>query len=100
MNSTSRREFLQAALATLAATKLGATALAFQEDSPEGVPTRPLGKTGENISIIGLGGYHIGTAEESEAISIMHEAIDNGLTFFDNSWDYNNGQSARRIFLA
>ncbi len=93
MNQFDRRQFLQSAAASLAAAGFGAWALAEQQDSPAGLPTRPFGKTGERIPIVGLGGYHIGTAEEQEAIAIMHEAIDNGMTFFDNSWDYNNGRS-------
>ncbi len=65
-----------------------------QEDSPAGIPTRPLGKTGERVSIIGLGGWDIGAVkDENEAIAIMHEAIQEGLTFFDNCWEYHNGRS-------
>ncbi|MHC4178011.1 MAG: aldo/keto reductase [Planctomycetota bacterium] len=93
MNEANRRRFLKAAAGWLAAAKLGSDALAEQKESPAGVPTRPLGKTGERVSIIGLGGYHIGTAEEKQAVAIMHEAIDQGITFFDNSWDYHDGGS-------
>jgi len=93
MNETNRRRFLRAAAGCLTATGLGAKVLAEQRDSSAGIPTRPLGKTGERVSIVGLGGYHIGTAEERDAIAIMHEAIDQGMTFFDNSWDYHNGGS-------
>ena len=93
MNDLDRRRFLKASLASLTAAGLGATGFAEQEDSPAGIPTRPLGKTGERVSIVGMGGYHIGTAEEKDAIAIMHEAIDEGMTFFDNAWDYHNGGS-------
>jgi len=93
MTETDRRAFLKTAAASLAAAASGSTVLADQQDSPAGIPTRPLGKTGERVSIIGLGGWHIGTAEEREAIAIMHQAIDEGVTFFDNSWDYHNGRS-------
>ena len=58
---------------------------------------RPLGKTGEMVSAIGLGGSHIakpGVSHE-EALRLMHEAIDCGITFMDNSWDYNEGRSER-----
>ena len=60
---------------------------------------RPLGRTGETVSCIGLGGSHIGkaTVSDAEAIRIMHEAIDRGITFMDNSWDYNEGRSERRM---
>ena len=88
-----RREFLKAATATLAWGGFGAQALAMQDDGDGGIATRPLGRTGERVPIVGLGGYHIGVPEEKEAISIMHEAIDQGMTFFDNAWDYHDGGS-------
>jgi len=94
MKSTNRREFLKAAAAGLAVTGAGATVLAAQQDGPAGLPTRPLGKTGEKVSIVGLGGWHIGNADSRrEAVSIMHQAIDNGMTFFDNAWEYHQGKS-------
>lgn len=63
-----------------------------------GFPTRLLGKTGERVSILGLGGSHIGKVEnEQESIRIMRSAIDRGLTFMDNSWDYNDGDSEIRM---
>jgi len=63
------------------------------------MPTRPLGKTGELVSALGLGGAHIGKPElrSQEAIGIIRAAIDHGLTFMDNSWDYNKGQSEIRL---
>jgi aryl-alcohol dehydrogenase-like predicted oxidoreductase len=63
------------------------------------VPTRPLGRTGEKVSMIGLGGSHIGKPKlsDSEAVRIIRTAIDNGLTFMDNSWDYNDGVSETRV---
>jgi predicted aldo/keto reductase-like oxidoreductase len=71
------------------------TLLAAQQDTGEGLPTRPLGTTGERVSILCLGGWHIGQCGkvdgEPEAIGMMHEAIDEGLTFFDNAWDYHDG---------
>ncbi len=59
------------------------------------VPSRKLGRTGEKVSAIGLGGYHIGKPElqDAESIRIVRTAIDNGITFLDNSWDYNSGRS-------
>src|SRR5262249_39728407 len=59
------------------------------------IPTRPLGKTGVNVSIICLGGWHIGQPAigDAEAERIMHAAIDEGVTFFDNAWDYHDGRS-------
>jgi uncharacterized protein len=93
MDICNRRRFLQAAVASITAAGLRSEILAGQLPSPASVPTRPLGKTGQQVSIVGLGGYHIGTVAESLAISIMHEAIDGGMRFFDNSWDYNGGRS-------
>jgi aryl-alcohol dehydrogenase-like predicted oxidoreductase len=80
-------------MAALAAGGFGAQALAVQRESDAGIPTRPLGRTGEHVPIVGLGGYHIGNPDETRAVRIMHEAIDEGMTFFDNSWDYHNGGS-------
>src|SRR5579883_92289 len=57
-----------------------------------GVPTRLLGRTGEHVSILTLGGWHIrAIKDDAEAIRVMHTAIAEGLTFFDNSWDYHDG---------
>jgi predicted aldo/keto reductase-like oxidoreductase len=62
--------------------------------SGTGLPNRPLGKTGVNVSILCLGGWHIGSVkDEQEAIKIMHAAIDEGVNFFDNAWDYHDGGS-------
>jgi len=63
------------------------------------VPTRTLGHTGVQVSCIGLGGSHIGKSDLSsqEAITIMRTAIDSGLTFMDNCWDYNDGESETRM---
>src|SRR3954468_5254560 len=62
---------------------------------PGEMPVRLLGRTGERVSILGLGGSHIGTADltTSEAVRIIRSALDRGLNFMDNSWDYNDGQS-------
>ena len=61
-------------------------------------PTRTLGRPGEKISIVGLGGYHIGMqSDEQESIRIIRTALDAGMNFLDNCWDYNNGQSEIRM---
>src|SRR5262245_31139178 len=89
-----RRDFLQTA--AVAGAALGVTGLAsgVEDASDKGVPTRPLGKTGVNVSIICLGGWHIGNVKDrKEAVKIMHAALDEGLTFFDNAWDYHDGGS-------
>ena len=64
-----------------------------------GIPYRELGRTGERVSAIGLGGWHLGLPGVSEqlALRIVRRAIDEGITFLDNSWDYNGGASERRV---
>src|SRR5271157_402849 len=62
------------------------------------IPYRTLGHTGEKVSIIGLGGFHIGTQNnENDSMRIIRTAIDNGVNFMDNSWDYNDGVSEIRM---
>jgi len=69
--------------------------------SKPGVPYRTLGCTGEKVSIVGLGGAHIGMqADENDSIRIIRTAIDNGINFMDNSWDYSNGNSEIRMGMA
>jgi len=60
---------------------------------------RDLGRTGVKVSAIGLGGSHIGKSKLStrEAVRLIQTAVDHGLTFMDNSWDYNDGESERRM---
>lgn len=93
-NDESRRDFLQATLA--GATALGAGALSGKagDEAGKGIPTRTLGKTGAKVSIIGVGGHAIGTIKTKEdSIKLMHAAIDEGVTFMDNCWDYHDGKS-------
>jgi len=87
-----RRDFLKyGALASAAALSLRSDSA---NSNADGIPKRTLGKTGEQVSCLCLGGWHIGSVkDESEAIRIMHSAIDEGLTFFDNAWDYHEGGS-------
>jgi predicted aldo/keto reductase-like oxidoreductase len=60
---------------------------------------RELGSTGQQVSAIGMGGYHIGKSglSEADSIRLIHAAIDRGITFMDNSWDYNGGESENRM---
>ena len=62
------------------------------------LPTRPFGRHPDRVSIIGLGGGHLSrpTVTDQEAERIIRTALDNGVTFFDNSWDYGDGVSERR----
>jgi aryl-alcohol dehydrogenase-like predicted oxidoreductase len=58
------------------------------------IPPRALGTTGESVSALGLGGYHLGSiANRREAIRLVHHAIDAGITFMDNAWEYHDGRS-------
>jgi len=92
---TNRREFIQKSIAGASALAMGTGMLAKSTPWEEtGIPNRPLGDTGEKVSMITLGGWHIGAvSDKSEAIRIMHTAIGEGVTFFDNSWDYHGGGS-------
>jgi aryl-alcohol dehydrogenase-like predicted oxidoreductase len=92
----SRRSFMKAAAgATLL---VGFSPETLMAETSEGVPQRVLGRTGEKVSAIGLGGFHIGKqADENESITIIRKAIDGGITFMDNCWDYNGGASEVRM---
>lgn len=58
------------------------------------IPRRPLGKNGDLVSALGLGGYHLGTIKSvREAVRLVHAAIDAGITFMDNAWEYHDGRS-------
>ena len=62
------------------------------------MPTRELGRTGERVSVVGLGGFHLGSIpDEQESIRLIRTAIDNGINFMDNSWDYHGGVSEIRM---
>ncbi len=100
MNPIHRRDFLKAAGSTAgaAATSRLARAGGYAADM-HAVPQRTLGRTGERVSCIGLGGFHIGKASipEPDSIQLIRQAIDRGITFLDNCWDYNNGVSEIRM---
>jgi aryl-alcohol dehydrogenase-like predicted oxidoreductase len=95
-----RRGFLESALWGVAA--LGVASRAEGAESRRGEPTdlprRPLGRTGVQVSCIGLGGYHLGIPrDEAETVRLVHSAVDRGITFLDNCWDYHDGESERRV---
>ncbi len=60
---------------------------------------RQLGSTGVEVSVIGMGGAHLGRAEvsEDEAVRLVHQGLDRGINFLDNCWDYNEGRSEERV---
>jgi len=93
-----RREFLEKVVAGAAGAALGLPRIAKAHASTGEMPYRRLGRSGEKVSLIGLGGGHIGIPrEEQEAIQIIRAAIDNGVNFMDNCWDYHNGESELRM---
>ena len=69
------------------------------EKAANAIPRRVLGKTGEKVSAIGLGGWHLGlpTVDEQLSLRLVRTAIDRGVNFMDNSWDYNEGTSEIRM---
>jgi aryl-alcohol dehydrogenase-like predicted oxidoreductase len=99
-----RRDFLKTATTAVgvaATEQLLTPMLRAEGKTPEsdGMIYRTLGRTGERISAIGLGGYHIGkpSLQEQESIQLVRRAIDHGITFMDNCWDYNDGVSEVRM---
>jgi aryl-alcohol dehydrogenase-like predicted oxidoreductase len=65
------------------------------------VPKRPMGSTGLKVSILGMGGFHLGTAETQEEVNNMvAKALDYGINFFDNAWEYHKGLSEERVGTA
>ena len=91
-----RRNFLKrSAIASLASPLT--TRLSSAGDAS--IAYRTLGRTGEKVSMLGIGGYHIGgpSVDEQEAIRIIRTALDNGINFLDNCWDYNDGESEVRM---
>src|SRR3977135_2727304 len=90
LSDLQRREFMS----SLAALPLAA---ALHAETRDGVIYRNLGSTGERVSAIGIGGYHIGVQDEAEGIRIIRTALDRGITFLDNSWDYHDGGSEIRM---
>ena len=93
-NETSRRSFLWTAATAATVASLANRVLAGAQSSPNGIPTRTLGRTGEAVSILCLGGWHLGAVEsEADAVRLAHAAIDEGITFLDNAWEYHDGRS-------
>ena len=96
MSGQTRREFLGRAMA--AATSLKVLDSSSLLASGPDIPRRTLGKTGEKVSAICLGGYHIGVPRDpADGIRIIETAIDRGINFLDNSDDYHDGDSEVRM---
>jgi uncharacterized protein len=99
-----RRDFLKAATAASLASAMPAKSQPASANAPikrpeaPGMIYRELGTTGERVSAIGMGGYHLGKqADASESINLIHTGVDRGITFLDNCWDYNDGISEVRM---
>jgi uncharacterized protein len=88
---TSRREFLETTTAGISS----ASFLSAQSGGGGGgIPRRPLGNTGLQVSALGVGGFHLGSAKDlDEARKIVDTALDAGINFFDNAWEYHDGRS-------
>lgn len=75
--------------------------VAASETASNGMPYRTLGKTKEEVSAIGLGGYHLGHPPDAAvAIRVVRSAVDRGINFMDNCWDYHDGESEKRMGTA
>lgn len=72
---------------------------AMMPTSSTDIPTRLLGRTGERVSALGLGGWHLGftSLSDQDSLRLVRTAIDRGITFLDNCWDYNEGRSEMRM---
>ena len=96
-----RREFIQTSAAGLAAVGLAGSAGAADKKNEGGIPLRPLGKTGEMVSLLGLGG-HASTdpkhfPDEKASFRLIQRAVHEGVTFMDNAWDYHDGLAEERM---
>jgi predicted aldo/keto reductase-like oxidoreductase len=70
-------------------------------ESRNGIPYRALGRSREKVSLVGLGGYHLGKqADPEESVRIIRTGLDEGINFLDNCWDYNGGESEIRMGIA
>jgi uncharacterized protein len=101
-NDPNRREFLQAGAVGVATASLAGTVAEAQVGSPNagGIPLRALGKTGEKVSLLCLGGYSATNPQklsEAESLHLIQRAVDEGITFMDNCWDYHNGGAEERM---
>lgn len=106
MTPMDRRQFTKSAGATagIAAAQQMLSRLVSAQEAQGGTRSgemiyRTLGRTGERVSAIGMGGYHLGQRKlsDDEAVQLLRQAVDRGITFMDNCWDYNDGLSEVRM---
>ncbi len=109
MDHVSRRNFLKTAALASAATVAGREASAAAQETQMQEPTTPIPhrtitmRNGQtlDISILGMGGFHLGSAKSQTVVdNMVAKAIDHGVNFFDNAWDYHDGQSEERVGTA
>jgi uncharacterized protein len=92
-----RREFVGGFVTTSLLAGVSGTDL-WAAGAENGIPYRKLGSTGERVSMVGLGGFHIGIQpDEQDSFRIIRTALDSGINFLDNCWDYNGGESEVRM---
>src|ERR1700683_2289283 len=92
-----RRTFLELAAASVVTAGLGSQA--FGAETKNGIAYRTLGRSGEKVSMVGIGGYHLGKPDQTteESVGIIRTALNEGINFLDNCWDYNGGESELRM---
>src|SRR5579871_4145577 len=102
-----RRDFVRGAALSLAAAAVvrplfaqttTANSAPPMNSSQGTVPMRDLGKTGVKVSAMGIGGFHLGSAKDQQEVNeIVAGALDAGVNFFDNAWEYHEGDSETRL---
>jgi predicted aldo/keto reductase-like oxidoreductase len=99
-----RRKFVKSSAAVVTGSfvvRPGLAGTTSQGGDEDGVPHRPLGKTGALVSCLGVGGYHLGSiTEEKDSTELVARAFDAGINFFDNCWEYHDGVSEERLGAA
>jgi uncharacterized protein len=99
-----RRKFVKSSAAVVTGSfvvRPGLVGGTSQGGDADGVPHRPLGKTGALVSCLGVGGYHLGSiTEEKDSTELVTRALDAGINFFDNCWEYHDGVSEERLGAA
>ena len=94
-----RRTFLQVGAVGLAtASAMGAAMPEIEPKNEAGIPLRPFGRSGEMVTILALGGYHSAVHKrEKDSLHLIQKAVDEGVTFLDNAWDYHDGVAEERM---
>jgi aryl-alcohol dehydrogenase-like predicted oxidoreductase len=107
MPQSTRREFLTTTAASLAALPLvgeaATSADATQEETAKAlIPRRPLGKTGMNVSVLGMGcgSQFLSVGSDEATTALVHAAIDGGINYLDSAWEYGNGKSLQKLGIA